>query len=56
MLKHGANIAAETEMGWQPLHSACKWNQANCALRLLQNGADINAKSEGGSKISLGFC
>lgn len=48
LLEYGADIAAQTDMGWQPLHSACKWNHAECALRLLQHGADVNAKSEGG--------
>ena len=48
LLEHGADLSAETEDGWQPLHSACKWNNARCVARLLEHGADANAKSRGG--------
>jgi len=48
LLRHGANISAETEDGWQPLHSACKWNNARCVVKLLEHGADPNAASKGG--------
>jgi len=48
LLSHGANISAETEDGWQPLHSACKWNNARCVAKLLEHGADPNAASKGG--------
>jgi len=33
--------------GWQPLHSACRWNKAEVASLLLQNGALINAQTNG---------
>lgn len=32
---------------WQPLHSACCWNNVECAMVLIANGADINARSKG---------
>lgn len=46
-MKYKANPNAKTELGWTPLHSACKWSNADCAALLLQHGADINAKSDG---------
>ncbi|XP_028129824.1 ankyrin repeat domain-containing protein 49 isoform X2 [Diabrotica virgifera virgifera] len=48
LLQKGANIAAQTEMLWQPLHSCCQWNHKDCAAILIQHGADINARTEGG--------
>lgn len=32
---------------WQPLHSACHWNNVECVAALIAHGADINAKSKG---------
>ncbi|KAJ9584049.1 hypothetical protein L9F63_021606 [Diploptera punctata] len=55
LLKHGANISAETEDGWQPLHSACKWNNTQCAAKLLEHGADPNATSKGDSECMVSF-
>lgn len=51
LLSHGADVAARTQMQWQPLHSCCQWNHKECAVRLIQHGADINAVSEGGLYI-----
>lgn len=51
LVQNGANISARTDDGWQPLHSACKWNSADCAAKLLAYGADINALSNGGKII-----
>lgn len=48
LIQSGANIAAKTDCGWQPLHSACKWNNAECAAKLLAYGADVNALTDGG--------
>lgn len=45
---NGADVHAETVDGWQPLHSACRWNCARVAQLLLQNGASVNAQSHGG--------
>ncbi|XP_069692292.1 ankyrin repeat domain-containing protein 49-like isoform X3 [Periplaneta americana] len=47
LLSQGADIAARTEDGWQPLHSACKWNNVRCVAKLLEHGADVNATSKG---------
>jgi ankyrin repeat protein len=43
----GAKIDAKTQDDWQPLHSACYWNNTECAELLISSGADINAKSKG---------
>lgn len=47
LLSVGADYSATTEDLWQPLHSACRWNNATCAALLLDCGADINASSKG---------
>lgn len=39
---------ARTADGWQPLHCACRWNKTGVASLLLQNGADVNAQTNGG--------
>jgi len=46
-LEVGAKTDAETQDGWQPLHSACCWNNVECAAVLIAHGANINAKSKG---------
>ena len=48
LLTNGANIEAETEDGWHPIHSAARWNQADVIAILLENNCDINAKSKSG--------
>lgn len=48
LLDSGADHSARTEDNWQPLHSACKWNNVDCAAILLAYGADINAVTVGG--------
>lgn len=47
MLEVGAKIDAKTLDEWTPLHSACFWNNVECAEALIAHGADINAKSKG---------
>ena len=48
LLQLGANVMAETNNKWQPLHCACKWDKVEVASLLLQNNANVNAQSEGG--------
>lgn len=48
LLQKGAKHDASTIDNWQPLHSACKWNNIKCVSLLLSRGADINATSKGG--------
>lgn len=48
LLGAGANFAARTVDGWQPLHCACRWNKVTVASLLLQSGADVNAQTNGG--------
>lgn len=38
---------AKTQDDWQPLHSAACWNNVDSAALLIENGADINARSKG---------
>jgi len=47
LLEAGARIDAKTQDLWEPLHSACCWNNMECAETLIANGANINAKSKG---------
>ena len=47
MLECGAKIDAETHDGWQPLHSACCWNNVECAATLIAHGANVNARTKG---------
>lgn len=51
LLEEGASITAETVDGWTPLHSACHWNSASCAEKLISVGADVNRKSQGGNVL-----
>lgn len=48
LLLNGAKHEKETIDKWQPLHSASRWNQVDCAALLISHGADINATSKGG--------
>nr|CAD7579711.1 unnamed protein product [Timema californicum] len=50
LLQHEADVSARTEDHWQPLHSACRWNNHRSAAKLLAHGADINAASKGGTQ------
>jgi ankyrin repeat protein len=47
LIRFGADIEARTVDGWQPLHSACFWNCSAVAEIFLQNGACINAQTNG---------
>lgn len=51
LLSLGANVSMKTEMGWTPLHSACKWNNYVIAARLLAAGADPRTLSDGGKSL-----
>ncbi|KAK9499100.1 hypothetical protein O3M35_003609 [Rhynocoris fuscipes] len=48
LLMSGAKHDCETIDKWQPLLSACRWNQLECAALLISHGADVNATSNGG--------
>ena len=48
LLSNGADVLARTADGWQPLHSASRWNCVRVAELLLHNGAIINSQSHGG--------
>ena len=41
-------MSAGTSDGWQPLHSAARWDSVATAQTLLDAGADINAQTNGG--------
>ena len=47
LLENGAKIDAITADGWIPLHSACRWNSAECVEILLAEGSDVNCKTTG---------
>ena len=47
LVRHGANIEAETNEHWRPLHCAVRWNNVEVAEYLVKQGADINATSTG---------
>lgn len=53
LIEMGADVGAKTEMHWEPLHSCCQWNHKECAAFLIQNGADVNAKSQGSMLLLL---
>lgn len=44
LIDKGANVCAQTKEQWQPLHSACKWENLEAAVKLIENGADLNAR------------
>ncbi|KRY00231.1 Ankyrin repeat domain-containing protein 49 [Trichinella pseudospiralis] len=49
LLSNGADISAQTEDGWQPLHCAARWGNLESVKILLHMGkADINARSNSG--------
>ena len=48
LLKNNADINAKTNDGWQPIHSAARWNQSEIIKVLLEHEADINAQTNGG--------
>lgn len=47
-MENNADPNARTAYYWTPLHSACKWNNVECAERLIEAGSDINATTSGG--------
>lgn len=48
LISHGCEIDAACLQGWTPLHSASHWNAFRCVRVLLENGANVNAQTEGG--------
>ena len=49
LLDNGAPVDASTVDGWQPLHCACRWNNATVVEILLRHpNVDINAQTNGG--------
>jgi ankyrin repeat protein len=48
LLKNGADIEAEDDVGRRPLHLAATMDNSLVLIRLLEEGADINAKSFAG--------
>jgi len=48
LLENNADPNACTVDKWTPLHSACKWNNPECAETLIEAGTDINAVTNGG--------
>lgn len=53
LLEYGADYNAETIDKWTPLHSACHWNSAPCAEKLICLGLNVNAQSQGGIQMIL---
>lgn len=49
LLESQADPNARTADQWTPLHSACKWNNVECAEKLIEAGTDINAVTSGGN-------
>lgn len=49
LVRHGANIEAQTSEDWTPLHCAVRWNNMTIVEFLLSQGSNINAKSNGGN-------
>lgn len=47
IFQYKANIHATTKDLWTPLCSAAHWNSADCVDLLLQEGADVNHKTNG---------
>ena len=47
-MEHGADVLAQTNDGWHPIHSASRWNQASAVSALLEHGADVNAQTQSG--------
>ena len=48
LLELRADPCAITHDGWHPLHCAARWGKAGALWALLQNGAEINAQTNGG--------
>jgi ankyrin repeat protein len=47
LLAHGINVNQKGEHGYTPLHQACSFGNKEIVALLLENGADINARTEG---------
>jgi len=45
LLDKGAAVKSSNRYGWTPLHFACYFGMSDIAKRLIQNGADVNAKT-----------
>ena len=45
LIKHGADVSAQNEDGWMPLHLALCNSQVEIACLLIEHGADLTAKN-----------
>lgn len=48
LISKKADIHARTNEGWQPIHSAARWNQSHIVTCLVAHGADVNSQTHGG--------
>ena len=48
LVESGAQIDADRRDGWTPLHLAAMLNKCDVALKLMEFGADIDAKDDNG--------
>jgi len=48
LISKNSKIDEVTGDGWTPLHSACHWNSFNAVRELVDNDADVNARTVGG--------
>ena len=46
LLYHGADVTAQDEHGWTPLHQACRWGHEEVAHILLEHGANVTAQNK----------
>lgn len=44
LLRHGADVNAKSDGGWQPLHNACERGALLIVRTLIEEGAEINTK------------
>ena len=54
LVEHGADVNAQANDGWTPLHSASSRGFSEVARVLLEHGADVNAQAnDGGTPLHL---